>query len=949
MLQLINQAKSSSPDNVPNVIASISDLIEKKSFNEKEEKKVEEFILSLISDSVPSIQRSLYSLSTALLNVIDNYDSPTFSKFINEIILKIGIILSASPNRIKTIRQETIDFARYIRQKIGSEKFWKVFSTIFTEKSPYAKSTALELLIETISEDPLFKTKYFIRSVFVLLDNSNQTVKKQAYQIATILYKRNSGNVTKLISNIFHANGDSIIQKIESDIQANEETSEVEFDNMSISSIKSSSSATSISSRFSVKKEKSSIPIKKTQTTQRKSNPQESRRQSILAVEGSFLAASVAGDKNLTPQEIAEMIRSEFQMPLNEIEPNVGKCSFKDLSHKLARQNDWEDRARYLEVIVGYAKGSQNKLQFAKDLSIIQDGIKCCIEENRSALMKRACLCVAAIANALGSNIDNCSNWLLPATLLRAGNDKDVISIPGELASTAIVINAGSGKSPVAKNVKSVLKEMSNHKNEKVRSASANCITIAIDSWPQNLSEELLNVIEAMKSDSSEKVRYIASSFIESLSATRAATKTIKTEDIILDNSYSDNENIDNEDGQYETRGNMLLEEENLRGESLKGLIESKNIQQIATFIEYTNCNLLGYINPIVNIMCENMLNGTPELIQNCVRLVSILSENYATHLYPFLSQITKSLPNDAPSTHAILTKLSAVYRQNAIARLVSNSSNCAALEFVLQYAQELEDNVGFVTKAVFNAITNHHYNNLRDSVIVLLQNVYVSNPIKCEALLSSLQSEDRQEILNDIENIIPQLYRSFIKNDFDPLIRSLCETLTRIQQEPNIELDESKIDSIIDQSIALNQSHPLLLTVALIRDMNRKLNNKMISFLMKCCVNENQQIASSAQTAILKHIEQQKIDFDAFICEFIPSHGSFTALEEILKTQKPNEQVLQIISEYIKQGVNSASHKYSALSVIAFICKNIDSSYLNTYGNLSFVNTKLLQSFMAQ
>ena len=850
---------------------------------------------------------------------------------------------------------------------------------------------SLDLLYETLNIEENFKTNSFIQSVFKLLrDKSSQDVKNRAFDIVNLLYSRRPDTVVKILKKMFLFDANPIIEKIQKDnaVQQNEEASNEtedtisnnenssqngDFDKMSTSSrvSKVSRASSRLSTRStkkdnngSTKKDKSSIPVNR-QVNGRLSIG--SKKKSHIPVKGSYAAGASAGD--MTPEDIERSIIAEFESPLPEQSPRTGNCPFSDICQKLIRElnNNWEDRALQLENLVGYARGTQNKAQFARNLNVLKDGFESCVNDSRSALSKRACICISAIAEALENKMDPCYEWLLPLVVIRAG--KDTFTLPAELAATSIIKTVGFFMSksvgPTSlKTTRRSLEELSKHKNEKVRVVAVKCITIAFDYWSKEASKGLEKILEEKTHDKSEKVRSIASSYLNSLVATRAASAQIRTEDIILDNDEESNcgdevnENELEDDGVNERE--RLFEEESLHGESLKGLVDQKNIELITAFIQQTKCNLLGFVQPIIQIVCDGFQSESIESVRDSTQLISLLCANYSNSLYPFLTMISQSLPNETTYSKIIISKLSSAFGCNAIARLFLNSENISisACEFVVKFAEQQNNNINFVIKAVFAAIINNHYDNLREIVIKLIKKIHSYDSIRCEALISSLEKEDRDKIIVDVKHSIPPLYHAFVRDDSDALSDKLVSMLSDIKTKKTKNNENSEKDSnqsnsnemdinLIKKAEESNSDECLLLSIAIIREYQSLLSNDLVSFLLRCSANGNKEIAVSSSLALIKHAKSQTISIDSFLDNFILSDGAFKVLTELMRNCEINDTILDKINKKIQEGICSFTLKYSALSVIAYICKNIQASYLSTFGELSFVNKKILQSIM--
>lgn len=991
--QLIDQTKTVSPENVPNLLSSISDYINKYGLTDNEKDNLIDLILNLISTSPPSIQRSTYSLCNTVFDVVD-FSSQTLSVFSASLLNHLKTTLSSSPDRSKVLYDEALLLTRNILKIIGADSFWKTFSVCFLEKSPNLKIVSLDLLFETLNIEENFKTSSFIQSVFKLLrEKSNQDIKKRAFDIAGLLYKRHPDTVVKLLKKMFLFDANPIIEQIQKNQETNEEVEvstfdEVEesmsqagsqiddFDKMSTSSRMSKVSRTSsrLSTRSTkkesaTKKEKCPIPVNR-----KSSNRQSigSKKKSHIPVKGSYAAGASAGENNMSPEEIERSIILEFESPLPEQLPKTGFCPISEISTKLIRElnNNWEDRAQQLEMLVGYARGSQNKAQFVRNLNVLKDGLESCVNDSRSSLSKRACICISAIAEALENKIDFIGDWILPLVVVRAG--KDTFTLPAELASLSIIKSVGfyNSKGVNAASVKATrrsLEDLAKHKNEKVRIVTVKCIATAIEYWTQDASSGLEKILEEKTHDKSEKVRSLASSFLKSLVATRAASAQIRTEDVILDD---DDETEEINEDQVETEDEetkpkidreSLFEEEALHGESLKGLVDQGNIELITTFIQQTKCNLLGFVQPIVQIIIDGFQSDSIQNIRDSTNLLSLLCANYSNSLYPFLTMIGESLPNNDTYCKIAISKLSSAFGNNPIARLFLNSGNLSssACEFVLKFAEQQNNNINFVIKSVFAAVHFHHYETYNDLILKLIKKIHSYDSIRCEALVSSLEKVDRDKIIVDAKHSIPQLYHAFIKDDSDTLSDKLCVILTNIKSNKIKNNENSRKDSngsnsdecfdsnLLKKVEESNSDECLLLAIAIIREIQSFLKNDFVSFLLKCTANENKEIAIASSLALTKHAKSKTISIDDFLNNFVISDGAFKTLTELMKNYEISDSHLNEINKKVQEGICSFTVKYSALSVIAYVSKNICDSFLNSFDELSFVNKKILESIM--
>ena len=217
--QLIEQTKTVSPENIPNLLSSISDYINKNSLTDIEKSSLVETILNLVSTSPPLIQRSTYSLCNSVLDLVD-FSSQELSDFTTNLLNHLKTTLSSSPDRSKVLYDEAVILTRNILKVVGADSFWKTFSVCFLEKSPNLKLISLDLLFETLNIEEDFKTSSFIQSVFKLLrDKTNQDVKKRAFDVTKLLHSRHPETVEKVLKKMFLFDANPIIEQIKNDTE----------------------------------------------------------------------------------------------------------------------------------------------------------------------------------------------------------------------------------------------------------------------------------------------------------------------------------------------------------------------------------------------------------------------------------------------------------------------------------------------------------------------------------------------------------------------------------------------------------------------------------------------------------------------------------------------------------------------------------------------------------
>ena len=899
IIKLFNRLNRANQNEMESIFSEI-----KKSLNSNTMTKDEMSIVCMnlneyLTSQVPLMQKS------ALIIINDIISEKELSSiipvdFCQSLLSNIKTPLSSNNQSISNI---AFQISSLLIPILGPIQFWNAMSKNFTDKSSFLKTNTLKLLLYTLKEFPNFKTKSFAKNVFNLLLDKSPSVRAAAYDVTFYLYNNHSESVEKCLKSQFSFQAEEIIKKI-----------------------------------YEMKNAEDKSIITEKRPFKQNPNQQTMKNKSLFS---SY--AEVSKMQNETPKEICENLKKEFRNPLNGIEAIKGDCNFSSINMQLNKNVHWETRQKELRRIVGYslnAKNQKNKEAFCKGLQWVRDGFESCINDARSALSKTACLSIAGLALSLGSNLDICSEWLLYIALAKTSSSGGYVPLYCELASMAYVQNVQG------KNTKKVIEDCLNNKSEKVRMVAIKCGFSALDIWNNRLSQGLYESIIKKKNDPSDKVRNLLKEFehtMTTFNSTNSLSFSTVNDSFSLETSIIAKAPLTNDDVDSIID---IMEVTQNHDDSLVGLIESKNVEAIASFIEKTKCDIFKFISQIMKLIYESFDNNTN--LEDSAHLLSLIFQNYKHIMYPYLKELLHHLPNDPIYSQIIITIISKAFGEETTAKLMFIAKTIYACSFLMQYAEKNVNNIEFACKAIRFAIENGWFPQYCEQIINLLTQINTINPTKIEALVSSLTENNQKVFLSLIKTKLPSLYEMF--NSHDKLTIQLASLLenSKILNQKSI---YTKLSQIFNEIYSSNSSDCFLLALSILKNKKEQLNDEEVKFIINCATNSDNTISTSASMTLQKHAKYATLSIDSLLQNFTPCDATFKAIIPILNYMKSSGKyssdkalsAIELLSSKINEGINSESTKYSALSTLNFVSSIFGIAYSSIYDKISYVNLKIL------
>jgi len=359
----IRALSSSNPDNIQVITNSLIESLNSRSFSDSEMVELCDCVNQMVKNPVPSNVRYAFTLCKEILSKNYPHQFP---------LALLGSMQNVLSNTNKFLRENSIEIANVILEKMGPESFWENFGISLSSKSNPLKESGLRMMKSTVDAYPDFKLGKLCPIVFQLIEDSSPDVRKAAISVSRVLYDRKPSTVESMIEKQFKNNFKEII------------------------------------SRISSEKKVSAIP------------------------EGSYAASS--NQQQMTVEEIERQIIIEFETPFSDIKLDSSSFSFNDISTKLSRKSDWKERMETLKSIIAHAKGSPKKDAFLRDFRVVQDTFVDCLTDARSTLCKHACQCFVALAQFFGPDFDTYTDFTFPPLFSRCSHATQVISLSSRLA-----------------------------------------------------------------------------------------------------------------------------------------------------------------------------------------------------------------------------------------------------------------------------------------------------------------------------------------------------------------------------------------------------------------------------------------------------------------------------------------------------------------------------------
>jgi hypothetical protein len=520
---------------------------------------------------------------------------------------------------------------------------------------------------------------------------------------------------------------------------------------------------------------------------------------------------------------------------------------------------------------------------------------------------KQACLCLTALSATLRASLDACSDWLITPLLARTGNGTGVIAASASLAVIKYVTNV------CGKQISKLLRANADHLSVDVRVTVVKCMLLAREFWTPEMSSTFADTLRAKQADASERVR--------SLFAAPEEQQPIPVADLIQDDSD-------------EPPPAVGLK-------SLVELIDEKDTPEIERFIRVTDPkpSLVGYMQGIVDLLIIDF--NEEEGVEPAVNLLALLCGHYKANLYPFLNQLFLDLPQDERLGLKCLDCLGAAFGLVQIAKLVRKSSLSYVNDFILKTAQGNPVDIDLQCKAILNVIDNGFYERFYSVIIFLLKRIYASNPNKCEALFAAIPLDKRSEIIQEIQDEIPQLFQVFNYESVEGLSEKLAGEIEKAKAGEDVDLE-------LIWGIHENDPPNLLLAIAVIRELST-FNDRFIPFLLKATRNGDAAVVGAASIALQRWCDARSGVLRLIVEAFVETNAAWKAFGKALQAADRADAVdsLNALHEALVKAIENPSLKYSALGVVAKAIVYCGDEYQSFAGELPPINAKLLASMI--
>jgi hypothetical protein len=425
---------------------------------------------------------------------------------------------------------------------------------------------------------------------------------------------------------------------------------------------------------------------------------------------------------------------------------------------------------------------------------------------------------------------------------------------------------------------------------------------IARDCWPQDLSAPFVEILAGKTRDQSEKVRALCGEPDRSVH-----TSIVAQEDPLASETRSLPQILDDRD--------------------TIGLL--RHIQTSRTKPE-----LMGHMQAVIDCLVRDL--NEEDCLDSAVELFQTVCDNFGGILHSFLPQLILDLPEDDRAGERCLESLEKSFGQVPMAKLLRKSRTGYAMRYLLKVAEKCATDVDFQCHAILNVILNGFYERFRNIIIFLLKRIYPMDPRKCEALFSAIPITERNDLVEEIREQIPPLYRVFTRDNELALGEKIVQEIRKAKQGQSIDFELIK-------SVREQNSSDLLLAIAALRE-SLEFDDKFVPYLVKCTANKDIGVVGAASIALEKcenHPKCSTLIADSFVATnaALKAFGRSLSFAEL----RDAKAALETLQPHLSEAVDDPSLKYSALFVLAKASISFGDEYRSFIGNLSSVNAKLL------
>ena len=222
-------------------------------------------------------------------------------------------------------------------------------------------------------------------------------------------------------------------------------------------------------------------------------------------------AGSAAQRRKPTCGDITEETRALFEDPGAGVEPvelEDAAMEIEELEKVVAPTAEWDDQVAGMKRVVGLIKGGAlENPGFRQGLGRIVPGLEAAATNLRSALVKQACLTIAMMVRALGSQFDTLGDFVGPlSTQLAHGTQ--IIAESCKFGILAIV------KSCVSRKVLLSIVELAGKRGPAQRAVAAESLGVVMNAWDlsgvASAWARVEGVMVQLLADASQEVRALA-------------------------------------------------------------------------------------------------------------------------------------------------------------------------------------------------------------------------------------------------------------------------------------------------------------------------------------------------------------------------------------------------------------------------------------------------------
>ena len=887
----------STPDQISQILASISDSIKSGKLSKDEMDQLCNELVNLLKNSKPINSSVSYE---TIKNILSGEYPESFP---NEVLLAIKPELGDSKKKNRNL---ALNFANELIEKVTPTLFWNVMHDCLNNPNKYMKECALQLFHQTVLNFPDFKTAKYLRTIFSYLKENDNILRMIAYNITKELYFRRPEVVENLLNKQFSiAAKDTIAQLKSEKVQQTKKSTGYPKSYIEAQNTPQISSNQEIETELiqafeelypDYTPDSSACDFQSLKSNLKRSADWQDRMEALQ-----ILLKKARGTQK--PDKFVkniQIIQDEFTDCLTDQRSALFKSSCIVMVGLAQRFRGMLDQHSDWMINKVISKASNGTFIISKSAEFAVTGYIQFVQGKYAA-------------NAIKMNVTSSSQ-----------NSRMV-------ALKAMIIARQCWTQGASKEFIQLIAKLKSDPDSEIRKLASNPDISSIKVPLYNIKEikDITKEKKEIKKEKKERKEIIE-----------------EPQEIIEENT----ENLDQNEfkdisapEKIETQEEKVIaetpKEANLKDE-LNRIYEQRNTKELCEFLQNNSPDLMGYMQNAIDLVVMDL--NEEEGIENAVQLLKILCEKYVVLIYPFISQILLDLPEDEVQGQKCLEYLAGAIGEIPLARLLRQSNVSYATGYILNVVDKFPNDINFQTSTILKAVANKQFEKYHSIIFSVIKNIYEQDPIKCEALFASMPQKDREEILEEMHVLIPSIYQAFNTDTKNDIPSMLAEEIDKAKKGEQIDFD-------LLLNIEPNETSHLLLAIAAIRE-TQYFDPRFIEYLIGLTNNTESAIVGAATIALQKKCHEDPHSCMIIANSLIPTSTAFKTFAQSIQFSDHDEatEAMSRVKDQLIHGLDDISTKYSVLSVLANASKYLGDEYQVFCGNLSKTNQQLLTTMIS-